>query len=199
MEIYGNTGKHTWEHMGIHGNIWEHMEIYGNIHGNTPMETHGTTWKHMGLHGNTPHASQTLRRPLSHRISSPLNSQPRQSCQAQSVQCHHPPLHSHHGLLPCPAHELGFWETQQQWGQLTTPASSFSLGRAEHSQLGPQELFACWEAKTSHFQSASSCQGRAAAPEKGLAELARKAAPCPPQTHPAAPKPPPAPRGGAPC
>lgn len=122
----------------------------------------------------------------------------RQSCQAQlsqSVQCRDPtpPQPPRDPALPCPALPgAGILGDTAGWGdsRLTNLASSFSLGKAECSQLGPHELFACWEAKTSHFQSASHSQGRAPSPGKWLAELAREAAPCPPHTHLAVPEPP---------
>lgn len=186
--------------MGTHGNIQKHTGTQENTGKHTwkHRETHGNTWEKMGKHGNTPHVSQTPR--CCHAGSAPpWHSQPRQSWQPQLSLCSAtiPALHSQHRTLPCPASSWDFGTHDKDWGQLTTPASRLSLGKAEHSQLGPQELFACREAKTSHFQSGSTAEAVLHLLGRGWHEKQ-------PHTHPIPtllpPNPPPAPRGGvAPC
>lgn len=166
MEMHGYIWKHM-ECMEMPGNTWTHMEMHGNSW--THMETYGNTWKSMFTHVHTPRAPGV---PCHAGSAPPGAASPGRA--EPGWQCHHP-------LSPAPG--VGFGRHHRTG--TATPGSSSALGKAEHSQLAAQELFACWEAKPSQFPSASSWQGCAAPPGKCWQS---QAAPCPPHTHLGVPK-----------
>lgn len=180
MDTYGNTWKHmdthgnAWKHMDTHGNTWTHMEMHGNSW--THMETYGNTWKHMETHGKA--CSHMFTHPVPQAFPVTQDQLPQeQPAQAELSQ-------AGSATIPCPQHQgLGFGRHHRTG--TATPGSSSALGKAEHSQLAAQELFACREAKTSQFPSASSWQGCAAPPGRCWQS---QAAPCPPHTHLGVPK-----------